>query len=237
MCIFYPHNLWLNIFYQLYELFTIMINFFTKILDYIYKRRCYICTKALSNDIICPNCKDKVFQGLLFGTIKKQNITIHYASVYKDEIKKIIRAIKYHKKREFAPILAQMLLSLVEMKKIPVEDYEVCFVPIHPNRFKIRKYNHMELVANEFACKKNLHVNKELISRTKDTPPMYKLHIAERKKALENAFSVNFQNTENKKIILIDDIVTTGTTICEIVKKLKEQGFNNIVILCISCGD
>ncbi|MDD3593227.1 MAG: ComF family protein [Candidatus Gastranaerophilales bacterium] len=213
-----------------------MINFFTKLLAYIYKRKCYTCAKTFSCDIICPDCKDKVIQNLSFGSLKKQGINIYYAAAYRDEIKKIIRAIKYHKKREFAPILAEMLRSLVEQLKIPVENYEVCFVPIHPHRFKKRKYNHMELVANEFARKTNLQVNNNLITRVKDTPPMYKLHITERKKALNNAFKVNFQNEAGKKIILIDDIVTTGTTVSEIVTSLKKQGFKDIIVLSISCG-
>ena len=89
----------------------------------------------------------------------------------------------------------------------------------------------MELVANEFAKFSGYEVNFDLIKRVKDTKPQYKLNKAQRMLNLSHAFEVNQENLiKDKKILIIDDICTTGSTFEEMIKE-----FNNVGIYDITC--
>ena len=114
-----------------------------------------------------------------------------------------------------------------------LSDYTICAVPIHQNRFKKRKYNHMELVCKEFSILSGLNFDFNIIIRIKDTPPLYKYKASEREDILKNAFLVE-QDLSEKKILLIDDIVTTGTTIKNIVNELKKANCKDIKVFCIT---
>ena len=108
-------------------------------------------------------------------------------------------------------------------------DFQVVPVPLHKNRIKKRKYNHMELVAIEFCRLSGFVPNFELIKRIKDTKPQYKLSRQERMQNLADAFEVDKSKDLNKPVLLIDDICTTGSTFEEMVRVLKSEGISNIV--------
>ena len=94
-------------------------------------------------------------------------------------------------------------------------------MPIYPKREKKRKYNHMNLVGEEFCRITDNKLNTGLIRRIKDTRPQYKLKRDERLKNLSNAFKVDKTNYSGKTIVIIDDICTTGSTFEEMIKELK----------------
>ena len=71
----------------------------------------------------------------------------------------------------------------------------------------------MELVANELSKLSGWKINTNLITRIKETKPQYKLKKEERIKNLENAFKVHPQNYNNENLLIIDDILTTGSTL------------------------
>ena len=109
--------------------------------------------------------------------------------------------------------------------------FQVVPVPLHENRIKKRKYNHMELVCEEFSKISGFSCKFDLIKRIKDTKPQYKLNKAQRMINLSDAFEVYPQNVlPDKKILIIDDICTTGSTFEEMVK-----AFNNVGICDITC--
>jgi len=210
-----------------------IISFIEKILDYIYYRKCYICGKKCSDISLCLECKEALFSDLKFHKAEKFNTKIYSATAYENNFLKIIRALKYHQKKEFKNIISEILIKLVEHYNLNIDDYIVCPVPIHKNRLKHRKYNHMELVAQEFANHFSLKMDNSLLSRTKDTPPLYKLSIPQRREYINGAFMAS-ENIANKKIILLDDIVTSGTTIAELSKLILEQKPKDFIVLCAS---
>ena len=112
--------------------------------------------------------------------------------------------------------------------------FQVVPVPLHKNRIKKRKYNHMELVAEEFCKLSGFTPNFELITRIKDTKPQYKLSRKERMKNLSGAFVVEKTKSLQLPILIIDDICTTGSTFEEMVCALKKEGITDIVCLASS---
>ena len=205
-------------------------SFLNKILDFLYYRKCYLCSKKCLDISICKECLDNIFSDINFNKIQKFNTIIYSGMLYEGDIVKIIRALKYHKKSEFAEILAEIIIKTIENYKIDLSNFIVCPVPIHQNRFKKRKYNHMELVAKKIAEYFNLQLSSDYLARIKDTAPLYKLSLQERRKIIKGAFIAS-NDLKDKKILLLDDIITSGSTINELSQIIQENEPQDFIVI------
>ncbi|MCQ2957522.1 MAG: hypothetical protein MJ180_01315 [Candidatus Gastranaerophilales bacterium] len=182
---------------------------------------------------LCEDCREKIFSNLKFHEVKKFGTTIYCGAAYENELLKVIRGFKYHKKSDFRKILSDIIIKTVENYNINIEDFVICPVPIHEKRFKKRKYNHMELVAEDLAKHFNIELKTDLLKRIKDTVPLYKLSITERKTMIKGAFEVS-KEIKAKKILLIDDILTTGTTIEELSRLILSEEPQKYIVITAS---
>lgn len=148
---------------------------------------------------------------------------------YNEISKKFVLDYKYKNKTYLCKYIAYIMKEKFEMENIDV-DY-ILFVPLHKKRQNKRGFNQSEKIAREFGKLVNIPV-LDCIERTKNTKQLYKLTKIERQNELKNGFQVkeNISLIKNKKIIIIDDIFTTGSTVNEISKILK---LNNIGHICI----
>ena len=182
---------------------------------------------------MCSDC----YNELLFSDIQANRIingiNIYTCGIYEKNLQKLIRGLKYHKQKELAFYLAKFMFEYFEKLNLGKE-FQVVPVPLHKNRIKKRKYNHMELVAEEFCRLSGCTPNFELIKRIKDTKPQYRLSKQERMKNLANAFDVNKEKDLHLPVLLIDDICTTGSTFEEMITALSKVGINNILCLASS---
>ena len=191
------------------------------LLDLIYRKRCYFCGKSNFSVKMCPAC----YEELSFSEFQPNRIingvNIYVCGIYEKRLQKLIRGLKYHKQKELAFYLAKFMYEYFSKLGIDKE-FQVVPTPLHKNRIKKRKYNHMEIVAEEF-CKYSdaLVYNPNLIYRIKDTKPQYKLSRKERLENLSNAFEVDISNNLNKPVLILDDICTTGATFEEMISTLK----------------
>lgn len=183
---------------------------------------------------MCESCfkNIKLNNYKLYKTI--ENTKIYSVTPYKNEVKKAIRAIKYHKKQAMAQYFAKILDKFWQESPDYNKDFEIIPVPLHQDRFKERKYNHMELIAKEMAKITGYSVNISLVEKIKNTHPQYKLTRKQRIANLKQAFVVHPERHTGKKIIILDDICTTGVTIQEIIKELNLHGIKDIYGLVIS---
>ena len=210
-----------------------MLNFVNSILDLIYRKKCYFCGKSKNSVRMCPDC----YEELTFSEFQANRIIdgvdIYSCGIYEKTLQKLIRGLKYHKQRDLAYYLAKFMWeyfqNLGEERK-----FQVVPVPLHKNRIKKRKYNHMELVAEEFCKLSGFTLNNELIKRVKDTKPQYKLSRPQRMQNLSGAFEVDKQRDMNMPVLILDDICTTGATFEEMIKTLYTAGLNDIVCLASS---
>ncbi len=207
-----------------------MKDFFIGLLDWIYKKKCYFCGSSKESVKMCSKC----FEELEFLPVqvnrKYNGVSIYCAGVYSKNLQKMIRGLKYHKQKELAYYQAKFMWEYWTRLNI-YGDFQIVPVPIYPKRKKQRKYNHMELVADELAKFSGYEVNFNLIKRIKDTRPQYKLNKSQRMLNLDNAFEVYKENLiPDKKILIIDDICTTGATFEEMIKE-----FNKVGICDITC--
>ncbi len=211
-----------------------MKNFLYSLLDLIYRKRCYFCRSSKYSVKMCPKCYDELcFSD--FGVNRIINgANIFSCGVYEKNLQKLIRGLKYHRQKDLAFYLAKFMSEYFSKLGIEKVDYVVP-VPLHKNRIKKRKYNHMELVTEEFCKLTGFEPKYDLIKRVKDTKPQYSLSRAQRMENLFNAFEVcDKEDLSEKTILILDDICTTGSTFEEMITSLKKAGAKNIICLAAS---
>ena len=211
-----------------------MKKIFNAFLDLIYKKKCYFCGKSKNSVKMCPECYDE----LCFSDIRANRIIngidIFSCGIYEKNLQKLIRGLKYHKQKELAYYLAKFMYEYYVRLGLN-KTFQVVPVPLHKNRVKKRKYNHMELVAEEFCKLSGCVPNFELIKRIKDTKPQYKLSRQERMENLSNAFEVDKAKDLHLPLLIIDDICTTGSTFEEMINAFNICQIKDII--CISASN
>lgn len=205
-----------------------MNNFILNLLDWIYKKKCYCCGSSKESQIVCSNCYNELeFNSPMVNKIILGS-NVYIAGCYDKYLQKIIRGLKYHNKKELAYYQAKFMYDYFKLLGLS-GNFQVVPVPLHRKRQKQRKYNHMELVAEEFCKLTNFVLNNNLIIRVKNTKPQYKLSRQERMYNLDKAFQIDISKYQNLPILLIDDICTSGSTFESIILELQNYKINNII--------
>ncbi|WP_317367754.1 ComF family protein [uncultured Tyzzerella sp.] len=201
------------------------LKIFNKILDFIYPNKCVFCEEIIplnEDDSICKYC----YMNIDFITDDKEpNLSVF---CYDDVTRFSILRLKYNNMREYSKVFAKMMynkLSKIDIKKY---DYIIC-VPMYFKKKKKRGYDQAELIAEELSKLCNIPIQKENLIRNKNTLAQSKVSFDERGINVKGVFEVlNTGIIKDKNILLIDDIYTTGSTINNCGKVLREAGANNI---------
>lgn len=217
-----------------------MFGIFKQLLDLIYKKRCYVCGSAKENTVLCEGCQKKIrfLPKKIVKTIN--NVDVYSMTIYTGIIMKLIRGLKYHGQKELAYFHAKLMYDYWKGLEISKENFIILPVPMHKSREKKRGYNHMLLIAQEFSKLTGYELNTDLIQRVKNTKPQYALTKKEREKNLEGAFEVNIKNSKpmnSTRILILDDIITTGSTISEIINTLRSCDYHKVKAFTTSCSE
>jgi ComF family protein len=125
---------------------------------------------------------------------------------------------------EWTPPLVELLETAHAGWGLPAPDFVVP-VPLHPQRMKERGFNQSGLLAKEFARKLRVPVSFDTIIRKNLTEPQTRLSRSGRLKNVKGAFELSrSQDVRGRRIFLIDDVFTTGTTLSECARTLKRKG-------------
>ncbi len=195
------------------------------------EQNCPICKNTLSHGYICNNCESEknkfYFERLLIATkYEKQHL-----------IQKLIKTFKYRCIKDLDKYLSSLLSSTIKKEIKDFQQYTLLAIPLHPKKEKKRGFNQSELLTISIARSLNMRNEMKAIKRIKNTKAQAQLHREERLINLKNAFIVNgHEQILNKKIILIDDISSTLTTLNECAKVLKENDAKEIICCTIARG-
>lgn len=216
------------------ELRKIIPDLYDNFLNMIYKKKCLICGCSKTDDLLCKTCLKDV-QFLSYFAHKFYNrIPIYSAAIYDKNIKTLIQMLKFKHKKSASKPLSDILFSYFKKLNLK-DDFIIVYPPSYFIKSAERGYNHMFLIAKHFSKLTGFEVNKNLIKKIKPTKPQYKAK--DRRKNIKGSFRINQKELlklKDKKLLLIDDITTSGATLEEIINCFLELNFNNIICLTIS---
>ena len=223
------------------------VSFFEKLIRLVYPAKCMVCDMILNEDTtmyLCEPCK-KILPLYMRGF--KKSIQLPYVDLtfaafyYRDGVETAIHNMKFKNHPKLAQTMGMLICEeLLKQESLPHFDYIVP-VPMHHKKRRQRGYNQAELVAKEVGRILGKEVRTDILMKTQNTKPQVLLKREERLRNLESAFKVNeniiIKDTQNKHILLVDDVLTTGTTINTCARILKENGFLYIYALVIAIAE
>ena len=159
--------------------------------------------------------------------------------VYTGPMKESMYRFKYGGRREYADFFAKEALRIQGRWLSKIRPDCVIPVPLHRKKLRKRGYNQAEDFAAALAHQAHARMDPHLVRRTRNTVPMKGLSAADRRQNVKNAFSVDekrLQRFDYKRILIVDDIYTTGSTIDSIAKALTRNPGREVYFLCICTG-
>lgn len=148
--------------------------------------------------------------------------------VYDGEARRLIYALKFGKKQYIAQTLGALMAD--EYLKSDMQADILVFVPMSAKEEKKRGFNQSALLAYEIGARLNIPVLPALV-KVRDTSQQKELKGKNRARNLEGAFACVFEQVKNRKIVLIDDIFTTGATANECAKALLKAKAREVSVL------
>ncbi len=209
------------------------------VLDFFYPPVCHVCRQPLGNatQLVCSRCWSGLPQYGEFRTqipASKRHIDTIIVGLLgegdpDDPLNEIIHQLKYDRRTAHAQGLAHRLGGLLAtypwMKRIDI----IVPVPLHRSRIRSRGYNQSQLLADELGNLFGVPVVSKVLVRTRATQSQTRLTAQERQQNVKGAFKVPDPDViVNRRILLVDDVVTTGCTLNECAKTLKKAGAREI---------
>lgn len=224
-----------------------------ELLDLVFPVSCLVCGQE--NTFLCNSCRAKLprlnqqqclvcqtpspFGKTHAGCVTKNNVDGAIAGLtYKDpNVQKIIEVFKYNFVSDLSIPLSDFMIEAINNQGLSeyFQDFTVVPIPLHIRRFNWRGFNQAQLLADTLANSLNLRMDEKLVHRQKFTQPQTKLTAAQRKKNMDNAFSL-IGDVINKKLLLVDDVVTSGSTANELAKIFKRAGAAEVWLATVAHG-
>lgn len=200
---------------------------------------CEECKKDLpfNDGIICAHCGRKVIAPEDYcSTCKERLIDVDLsrsAFSYKPPISTLIKDLKFKNHKYLADILSEYL-ALVYYKNLFAPDF-ITFVPMTKQSLKKRKYNQSMLLAEGLSKRVNVQVEDVFIKVSDTIRQVETKSRDERFKNLKSSFKViDKKKVKGKKVLIVDDVTTTGATGQTLAEKLKTAGANTVYLLTVA---
>ncbi|HOD52962.1 MAG TPA: ComF family protein [Candidatus Cloacimonadota bacterium] len=216
----------------------VLKNGLKTVCDLIFPRACINCQSRLSptETYLCESCFKQLI--LLKTHIRDEwEIPVKYFDRaysifrYDGPVRQCIHFLKYEEYTHIAEYMAILMLETGGLK-VPVNYDFVIPVPLHPVKKRERGYNQAELFANAIAKRLGLSVELNIVTRNRYTETQTLKSHQERISNVSHAFKCYTKaDIQGKKILLVDDVVTTGSTINSIAQLLKERKAKRVDIL------
>lgn len=192
------------------------------------KAACISCALPLppntSESAICGRCQKKPpYYDQAFSVFS-----------YEQPVVWLIQQLKFNGKLVHARLLGELLADLACVEKVIVDE-DVCIlpVPLHKNRLRLRGFNQSIELARALSKKTGWPMELNKVVRMRETSAQTGLDAKARRKNIRGAFAV-VEALVHKQVVLVDDVVTTGSTVNELSRVLKKAGVEKITVLSLA---
>lgn len=196
---------------------------------YIVEPTCRKCGRQLNDHakVFCMECE------------KTKHIFDRGMALYDyQSMKKSIFRFKYKGRREYAKFYAEDIYLHLKAQIQSMGIDMIVPIPLHKSRKKSRGYNQAELVAKHLSRITGIPMQNNLVKRVKKTVPQKQLDSRARQNNLKKAFNINPNGVKlGRRILLVDDIYTTGSTIDAVAYVLKCHGVETIYFITLCIGE
>jgi len=206
-------------------------------MSYIFPNTCIYCGQVLPDNMsVCSTCRTKLpkiqnticqYCGneITMCTCKvgdfafKRNISVYR---YEGVVKTLVTRMKYHSKPQLCVFMAQQMLEAINLHYADIKFDVVTHVPMFPTKVLARGYNQSKVIACHIASKLGIN-EQQLLYKRLGMKTQKRLSRKDRRKNVHNKFYTKYDIT-SKTVLLIDDIMTTGSTLSECALMLKKGG-------------
>jgi ComF family protein len=217
------------------------------LVDGLYPRFCCICDKA--GDFVCEDCDKSIihrqeqrclvckkikFGGRCCGYCKKLsgiNRWISASSLSVGPLRQLVHQFKYENRRVLVEYLGELMTTAIESQLVGDKDWQIVFVPMSWQGLWQRPYNQSallaEYVSHRFGWPILAVLTKQHRHRQVDLSGM------QRRRNLQGAFKAKWPLL-GQSIVLVDDVVTTGSTVTHAAKALREAGAKEVIVVSLA---
>lgn len=235
-----------------------MIEKAKSLLDIIFPRRCPVCGEVVAfggelahekcrarlryiSEPVCLKCGKPILD---FGEAlcedcarrRHQYDAGRAVWIYDGTMRRSIAAFKYHGRREYADFYAEQMWAVLEGWLSALRADVVIPVPLNPKKQRMRGYNQAALLAGRIAKKLNCPMDERYLRRTSWTEPQKELSPIQRYMNLKKAFHVSEDANKYDRVLLVDDIYTTGSTIDACAAVLRSAGVQRVYFASLCIG-
>ena len=200
--------------------------------DFLFPPRCPSCRDYVERrGAWCTDCAQRLCG--LHRIVQLRGMTACSAGIwafgyYREGVRDLVRALKYQGKKEVLPYLHAMLAAGDEVFEQLPKPLIAVPVPLARERERLRGFNQVAEVFGPWLARHSVPL-VPLLCRTRETAPLYERTRAERRKELCGAFSLCAEaDIGGRDILLVDDIMTTGTTLEECARMLRHAGAGRV---------
>lgn len=209
-----------------------------KLLSLIFPPKCMFCGKILKAGLeeVCEPCMDRI---MLSGHMPKKHSGAFFDSAvcaleYEGSVRAALHRFKFSGKQSYAKPFARILRFAMQQKQF--EDYEIiACVPTNRKNMRKRGYNHAELLAQQLSVMTGKPY-VDALAKSRDTKPMFGLNIAQRRANVLGSFALkcDAKIVAGKRVLVVDDILTTGATMSECARILLENGAQAVLAAAVA---
>lgn len=205
---------------------------FSILMDFIFPPRCPNCSAYVERrGAFCAPCMRRLVHvhALARPSDAAQDLDGVWAFAhYREAVRDLLRALKYQKQRSALPALHTLLVAGEDVLDDLLRPLVAVPVPLAPKRQRKRGFNQVEEIFAPWLRMHEISV-APLLVRTRETAPLYEQTRTERQQELRGAFAMaTGAEVAGANILLVDDIMTTGTTLTECARTLKRAGARRV---------
>ncbi len=218
-------------------------------LSLIYPRHCQACGMLLfrHETMICKLCElslpksnyhlndNNPLNRMLGGRVPLQKTLCLYLFEKSGKVQRLVHAIKYHKHKELAVFLGERLGNEIRATELPLEFDVIVPIPLHPKKLAERGFNQSEEFAKGLSKVMGVAMDNKSLQRAKISSTQTHKRKYQRWENVEGIFELPAPaNFENKHVLLLDDVVTTGATIDSAWQCFKHLEGVKVSLACIA---